>query len=190
MRPFPTKERNEVGVFVFASAADFVALTHRGDSLFPAPLGERSGVVIDRPEVQVRTEARVVASVGDRVKTFTSRHRQRELKRIDRKRAVYMQVAKQNLLRIEDTEIICSFRLSFRAVGDCMGGQHTFGGRSSADRSAVGAAAGLVQHVHGNNDKNNEDNGCACESFDRLFLCLKRDPELSSELSGRASNWV
>jgi hypothetical protein len=55
--------------------------------------GEAFGVVIDRPEVEARAEAREVTGIGGRVYALSLKKRQAKNKSITRVRGVDMKVA-------------------------------------------------------------------------------------------------
>ena len=98
-------------------------------------------MVVDGPEVEVCTEAREIARVGDRVDAFTAAGRKRELKGIGRKRAVDVEIAEENLLRPKDIEVGSRVRLSLVAQRDARGRQGPIGGLAALDRSPEPPAA-------------------------------------------------
>jgi len=69
LAPLPAEEGDEVRVR--GIAGEIVALADRLLGLLPAPRARRLGVIVDRPEIERRAEAREVAGVGDGVRAFS-----------------------------------------------------------------------------------------------------------------------
>ncbi len=96
LRPLPAQKGDHVRIRRIARR--IVALPNRTARLLPLDRSHPLGVVVDRPEIQRRAVARKITGIRRGPRPLALQHRQRNQKRIQRKRRVNMQVAEQNLL--------------------------------------------------------------------------------------------
>ena len=96
LRPFPAEEGDRIGLFT--RARDVVAGPDARDRLRPVGGGDALGMVVDRPEIEGRAEAREIASIGGRMGAIAAGHREAQHEGVEGEGRMDVEIAEQDLL--------------------------------------------------------------------------------------------
>ena len=138
LAPFPPEKRHQVGVFGISRYR--VAFANTLLCFFPEARGDAFGMVVNGPEVQIRTVARKIAGICRRLQAAAPHDRQGHNEGVRGKGGVNVQITEDNLLLdvvLTFSRICFCVRWSDAALSSQLIGQVYCRNSASHDNTAI-----------------------------------------------------